>query len=76
MRTNFRNHKHAVVLSADRFGDNLLRSAIAVHLRRVNQVDAKLDSQTQRCDFPGMRALALAHAPRALSKHRNALAVG
>jgi len=65
-----------MVLSVDRFGDNLLRSAVAVHLRRVNQVDAKLDSQTQRCDFPGMRALALAHAPRALSKHRNALAVG
>jgi hypothetical protein len=60
----------------DRFGDNLLRPAVAVHLRRVNQAHAKLDSRTQRCDFPGTRALALAHAPRALSEHWNALAVG
>jgi hypothetical protein len=67
MRINLRNHKHALVLSVDRFGENLLRPAIAVHLRSVNQAHAKLDSQTQRCDFSGTHALAFAHAPRALS---------
>jgi len=37
-----------------------------VHLRGVNQAHAKLDSQTQRCDFPGTRTLLLSpmcHAP-------------
>jgi hypothetical protein len=76
MRINFRNHKNALVLSVDRFGDDLLRPAVAVHLRSVNQAHAKLDSQTQRCDFPGTRALAFAHAPRALSEHSNAVSVG
>ena len=50
MRINLRNHKNAFVLSVDRFGDNLLRSAVAVHLRSVKQAHTKLDSQTQRCD--------------------------
>src|SRR4029077_10010299 len=76
MRINFRNHKNAFALSVDRFSDNLLRSAVAVHLRSVNQAHAKLDSQTQRCHFPGTRTLAFAHAPRALPEHRNALSVG
>ena len=65
MRINFRNHKNALVLSVDRFCDNLLRPAIAVHLRSVNQAHAKLDSQTQRRDFLA-RALLLSpmrHVP-------------
>src|SRR5947208_9730058 len=48
---------------------------MAVHLCSVNQAHAKLDSQTQRHDFSGTRALAFAHAPRALAEQRNALAV-
>ena len=76
MRINFRNDKNCMALSVDRLSDNLLRPAVPVHLRSVNQAHAKLDSQTQRCDFPGTRTLALAHAPRALSERRNALAVG
>ena len=32
------------MLSEDRFGDNLLRLAITVHLRRVNQAHGKLVS--------------------------------
>lgn len=76
MRINFRNDKNSMALSVNRFSDNLLRPAVAVHLRSVNQTHAKLDSQTQRCDFPGTRTLALAHAPRALSQRRNTLAIG
>ncbi len=60
----------------DRLGDNILRLAVAVHLGRVDQAHAKLDSQTQRCDFPGTRILPFAHAPVALSEHGDALAIG
>src|SRR5947208_3546308 len=63
------------MLSVDRFGNDLLRPAITVHLRSVNQAHAKLDSQTQRRDFSGTSALGFAHAPRALPEQRNALAV-
>ena len=66
MRRNFRNDYNAVVLPMDRFGDNLFCPAFTVHLRGVNQAHAKLDSQTQRCDFPGTRTLLLSpmcHAP-------------
>ena len=35
MRINFRNHKNAFALSVDRFGDDLLRPAVTVHLRSV-----------------------------------------
>jgi len=76
MRINFRNYKNSLVLSFDRFGDNLFRPAIAVHLRSVNQAHAKLDSQMQRRDFPGTGPLAFTHAPRALPEQRNVLAVG
>ena len=76
MRINFRNYKNILVLSVDRFADNLLGPAVALHLRSVHQTHTKLDSQTQRCDFSGTRAVILSHAPRALAKRRNTLAIG
>src|SRR4029453_14608778 len=75
MRINFRNYENIFSLSMNRFGDNFLRPAIAVHLRSVNQAEAKLDSQTQRRDFSGALSFAFAHAPRALAKSGNTLAV-
>src|SRR4029453_18198700 len=63
MRINLRNHKNTLALSVDRFGDNLLRPAVAVHLRSVNQAHAKFDSQRRRCDFPGIQALVFPHVP-------------
>jgi len=59
----------------DRFADNILSSAVAIHLRSVNQTHAKLDSQTQRCDFSGAVAFAFAHAPGALAERWNTVAV-
>src|SRR6478672_4567478 len=40
MRINFRNNKNALVLSLNRFGDNLLGPAVAIHLRNVNEAHA------------------------------------
>jgi len=60
----------------DRFGDNLLRSAVALHLRSVNHTHAKVDSQPQRRDLAGARAFAFAHSPSALAKRWNTRAFG
>src|SRR5262245_36150672 len=68
MRRNFHNYKSFFALLVDRLGDNFLRSAVAVHLRNVDQTLAKLNSQTQRCDFPVTYTLSFAHAPRLLSE--------
>jgi hypothetical protein len=76
MRINFRNYENTLVLSADGFGHYFLRSAIAVHLRGVDQVHAKLDPQTQRGDFSSALVTVFAHAPRALAKRGNAGAIG
>src|SRR6185503_14394564 len=76
MRINLRNHKNVLVLSVDRFCDDFFCTAVAVHLRRINQAYAKLDSQTQRSDFFGTRVPAFAHAPTALAKRWNTRAIG
>jgi hypothetical protein len=60
----------------DRFCDDFFCTAVAVHLRRINQAYAKLDSQTQRSDFFGTRVPAFAHAPTALAKRWNTRAIG
>ena len=76
MRINFCNHENTLALTVDCLGDNLLRSAVAVHLRSVNQTYSKLDSQTQRRDLLGTRALAFPHSPGALAKRWDMRAIG
>ena len=76
MRINFRNYENNRALPLDRFADNFLRTAVAVHLRSVNQTHAELDSQTQRFDFNRSVALVFAHAPGSLAERWNMHAIG
>ena len=76
MRINFRDNKHSVALTLDCIGHNPFSTAVSVHLRGINQLHAEINPQTQRRDFIGMCPFPFAHAPRALTQHGNARAIG
>src|SRR5215467_1510817 len=76
MRINFCNYKNFFVLSIYCFSNYFLCSAVAVHLRGVNQTHPEPDSQTQRRDLSGALSLVFAHSPSALAKRWNTLSVG
>src|SRR6266403_733378 len=63
MRVHLAHQEYIVPPAGDGFADNLLRPAIGVHLRRIDEGHAEVDSQTQRGDFAGTVARPLAHAP-------------
>jgi hypothetical protein len=45
MRIHFGDNEHAIALILDGIGHNSLRAAFAIHLGRIDQCHAELDSE-------------------------------
>ena len=71
LRQHLADDEYLVAPRAHRVGDDALCFAVAIHFRRVDQRDAEIDAMTQRRDFVGAPARALAHAPGAKTEDRN-----
>ena len=74
MRQHLTDQEYFRAAAGDRLANDLLRTAVAVHLGGVDQRHAKVEPQTKGGDFRRRPAGMLAHAPRALAKDRDRLA--
>lgn len=72
VRIDLADDEQLVAPAADRFGNRLLRTALAIHLRRVDQGHAEIDGELDGGDFLGAARAVFAHAPGADSEGRHA----
>ena len=63
-----------VAPAGDRLADDLLGTAVGIHLGRVDQRQAEVEPAAQGRELGAAAGLVLAHAPGALAEHRHELA--
>jgi hypothetical protein len=76
VRVDLRHDEQFVAAARDRFGDDFLRTAFAVHLGRVDEGEAEIEPLAQNRDFLAALCGILAHAPGAEPQGRHALTAG
>ena len=75
VRQHLADDEDFVAPARDRFGDDFLGAAVAIHLGGVDQGHAEIDAEPQRRDLLVALPAVLAHVPGALAERRNGLAV-
>jgi hypothetical protein len=73
MGINFACQEHLVAPARDRFADQLLSPALAIHLSGINQGRTKIETEPERFDFFNAGPTVLAHVPSPLTESRYAL---
>ena len=75
VRESFADDEDALAPARDGIGHDFFSTALSVHLRRVDEREPELDSESQSGDFHSPGAFPFPHLPRALAKDGNAGAV-
>ncbi len=75
VRIDLADEEHVVAHAVQRFAQQRLGRAVAVHFGGIDERHAEFDAFAQRGDLGGTARRLLAHLPRALPQFRNALAV-
>ena len=76
VRIDLAYQKHFVAAPGDRFADDSLRPAFAVHFGGIDERHAEIEPLAQGRDFPHTITRALAHAPGSHAQGRQARAGG
>ena len=71
VRIDLRDQKDLVAPACHRLGNDLLGTAFAIHLRRIDQVQSKVETGLQRIDFTQSPSVPLAHAPGTKPQRRH-----
>ncbi len=70
LRIDLADQVHVVAASGDRFADHLLRAALPVHLRRVDQPESEVETESQGRDLGVTLVRVLSHAPGSEAESR------
>jgi hypothetical protein len=70
---HFAHQEDFLAASGDRLAHEALRSAVAVHLGRIDQRHTQIETQAQSRDFLAPALRTFAEVPRALPQGRNVL---
>src|SRR5262249_36765451 len=74
LRIDLADDKDLIAPPLDGFGHDFLGTALAIHLRRVDQAEAEIESEPKRCGLALAVATPLAHPPGTLTQRHHRLA--